>query len=198
VDRPETDSARLLAAGARRVFLTSPSQQTSIERLEGDRELEEIVVSLDASYDLVVAEGFKKGSGVPKVLVVGKEELRPEPRDLIAVVGEAPLPREVPTYLFHELDRLALRIQSQFLVRREANLEVSLVVDGRTVPLAEFPSRILAGVVRGFLGELKQMPHSPRRVQLAISFPAPSTSNGDRQDSVSLALRAPGSSPDGG
>ena len=110
VDRPATDSARLYAAGAYRIFLSSPGQMTTIERTEVDTPLEEILAFLDSSYDLVVAEGFK-GSTVPKVMVLGEEQLSPPPENVIAVVGDHAAAEDVPCYSFDELDGLAQQVQ---------------------------------------------------------------------------------------
>lgn len=114
VDRPATDSARLYAAGAMRVFLSSPGQMTSIQRTEVDTPMEEILASLDSSYDLLVAEGFK-GSAVPKVMVLGAQQLSSPPQNVIAVVGDHATMEDVPCYSFEEMDGLARQVENQVL-----------------------------------------------------------------------------------
>ncbi len=114
VDRAGTDSALLFEAGAARVVISSPGRMTTLERTPGDAALEEIVTSLDPSYDLVVAEGFK-GSGVAKVLVLGGEEPSPRPQNVIAVVSETRRLEEVPCYSFQDLAELANLIRDQVL-----------------------------------------------------------------------------------
>ncbi|MBI2165044.1 MAG: molybdopterin-guanine dinucleotide biosynthesis protein B [Chloroflexi bacterium] len=167
VDRPASDSSRLFAAGADKVIVSSPGQSTAIERTQGDASLEEVVATLDPSYDLVIAEGFK-GSTVPKVLVVGGEVLSPAPGNVIAVVGAGETGAQVPCYSFEELDRLADQVEKDLLEKAGESQAISLVVDGRPVPLGPFAASALAGVVHGFLSSLKGVPASPRWVRLGL------------------------------
>ena len=167
VDRPATDSARLYAAGAIRVVLSSPGQITSIERTEADTTLEEIAASLDSSYDLVIAEGFK-GSTVPKVLVVGDEELIPPPENVIAVVGEHVTGEDVPHYSFEEAEGLARQIREQVLTQAPGAPAAFLEVNGVPVPLGSSTSTILSEVVIGFLKALRDIPEDPRSVRIVL------------------------------
>ena len=172
VDQPATDSARLFAAGAARMVLSSPGQMTSIERTEADMALEEIVASFDSSYDLVVVtDGFRDAT-VPEVLVLGAEDISPPPHRVIATVSNHGRVGDVPCYSFQELDGLAEQLQDQLLARAPNTPVISLMVDGVPVPLAEFPARVLAGLVCGFLKELKDIPHNPQRLLLVLGAPA--------------------------
>ncbi|MEE9162519.1 MAG: molybdopterin-guanine dinucleotide biosynthesis protein B [Candidatus Neomarinimicrobiota bacterium] len=114
VDRAGTDSVRLFQAGAGRVVVSSPGQVTAIEQTRGETRLEDIVASLDSSYELVVAEGFKN-SAVAKVLVLAPEMPSPSPENVIAVVGDCGGAENVPCYTFQELDGLASQIQEQIM-----------------------------------------------------------------------------------
>ncbi len=172
LDRPSSDSARLLAAGAARVFLTSPGQRATIDAVDPDPSLEAIAASLGNIYDLLLAEGFKQ-SAVPKVLVLGKEALSPQPGQVIATVGEPGMATDAPHYGFEEMDRLADQVQQQLLDRPLERGGVSLVVDGVQVSLGPFASAALAGAVLGFVKALKGAPRNPRTVQLVLDSPEP-------------------------
>jgi molybdopterin-guanine dinucleotide biosynthesis protein len=87
---------------------------TAIEQTRGETRLEDIVASLDPSYELVVAEGFKN-SAVAKVLVLAPEMPSPSPENVIAVVGDCGGAENVPCYTFQELDGLASQIQEQIM-----------------------------------------------------------------------------------
>ncbi|MEE8442660.1 MAG: molybdopterin-guanine dinucleotide biosynthesis protein B [Dehalococcoidia bacterium] len=171
MDRPGTDSAKLFESGANRTVVSSPGQMTTIERTRDDTSLEEIVASLGPGYDLVVAEGFK-ASTVPKVLVLGAEELSPPPQRVLAVVSDDKRAGDVPCYGFQELDGLAKQIQDQMLDGAGNPSPISLLVDGAPVSLAPFPARLLARTVYGFLAEFKNLPSDPKRVQLVLETPA--------------------------
>ncbi|MBI4299330.1 MAG: molybdopterin-guanine dinucleotide biosynthesis protein B [Chloroflexi bacterium] len=114
VDRPGTDSERLLQAGAATVILSSPGQKTSIEMREEDNPLEQIVSSLDSDYDLVIVEGFKNSSA-PKVLVTGVEALSSLPQGLVAVVSDQEKVEGIPNYAFQDMESLAKLIEVQIM-----------------------------------------------------------------------------------
>ena len=111
LDPPGKDSAKLLAAGAARVIATSPGHVASVQQVEGDPLLDQVVALLDNSYDLIVAEGFKNSTG-PKVLVLGAEPMWPWPAGVIAVVSPRPIetPSTVPVYSFEDVNALAGQI----------------------------------------------------------------------------------------
>lgn len=167
LDLPTKDSAKLFSAGAARMVLGSPGQVTSIHRVEGDLPLEQIVASLDGSYDLVVAEGFKNSSA-PKVLVLASEPRLPWPPGVLAVMATDPIEASVPVYTFAEVERLAEQIRREVLGSPTLVPEVSLMVDGESVPLSSFPSSALREVVLGFLKALKDVPESPQTVRIMI------------------------------
>lgn len=171
VDRPATDSARLFAAGAGKVFMSSPGLLTSVETTQMDTPLEAIVASLDSSdysYDLVLAEGFKDSS-VPKVLVMGEERLSPQPQNVIAVVGDHETAAKVPSYTFQEMDALADQLQNQMLEGARGAPGVSLVVDGTAIDMGGFTSSVLSQVVLGFLKALRNVPSDPQRLRIVIA-----------------------------
>ena len=141
---------------------------TSVERTEGDRALEEVVATLDSSYDLVVAEGFKDSKAL-KILVVGVKSISPLPQNVIAVVGDRCNVENMPVDSFEELDGLAKQIQDQVLDKALDVPTISLIVDGTRIPLGSFPSRALLGAVRGFLTALKNVPSSPKSVRIELN-----------------------------
>lgn len=171
IDRPGTDSARLFAAGAQRVVVSSPQQMATIARTEGDAALEEVVASLDPGYDLVVAEGFKR-STVPKVLVLGREPISPPPENVIAVVGDAERVDGLPCYTFQEMAGLADLVRDQVLGQASDAPAVLLKVDGVTIPMAPFPASALAGVLKGFLSSLKDIPGEPQSIHVTLHLSA--------------------------
>ena len=121
IDRPDTDSARLFAAGASRVMLSSPGQVTSIQRTNSDTPLEEIVASLEPGYHLVIAEGFKN-STLPKVMVLSDVPISPPPHNVIAVVGTGKVCADIPHYALQQLEELADQIQGQLLAPKTPSL----------------------------------------------------------------------------
>ena len=96
------DSARLRAAGATEVLLTSPYRFALIHELRGAPEptLAEQVARLSAA-DLALVEGFKR-EPIPKLEIhrpaLGKPALYPDDADIVAVASDVPpplLPRQL-------------------------------------------------------------------------------------------------------
>lgn len=169
VDRANSDTDRLHKAGAVAVVASSPDKLTRFEKADGDSSLERIVSSMDGCVDMIIAEGFK-ASAAPKVLVVSE---RPHPvvEDAVAVVCDTPGTWGLPRYGFEDLDLLAEQLRQQFLGEAVPGLAVSLVVNGRDIPLKAYPSRALAGIIRGFASSLSGVPIQIDEVRVTVRYP---------------------------
>ncbi|MFQ5934178.1 MAG: molybdopterin-guanine dinucleotide biosynthesis protein B, partial [Dehalococcoidia bacterium] len=167
LDRPESDTHRVYGAGATTVVASSPGKRTTVDKVEGDSSLESIISSLGTRADMVIAEGFKT-STVPKVLVVKGRDPPPSVENVIATVGDGGDVEGVPAYGFEDVDKLASQLCAQILEVRHPVASVSLTVDGAPIPLFGFPSRALAGIVRGFLSGLKGVPEDPEEIEIAM------------------------------
>ncbi len=164
------DTAELSAAGASPVVASSPGRITTIQSVEGDASLEEIVATIDGSYDLIIAEGFKR-STVPKVLVLGDEVIEPPPSRIIALVGDGGPDLGVPRYGFDDLEALAVQLRRELLPVPGDSPSVSLMVDGVPVHLSDFPGAALSATVRGFVGTLKRAPKNPTKITITLESP---------------------------
>lgn len=116
IDRPGSDTDRFSAAGARTVVISAPDRLVRIEHPDEERNLSEILSSLD-DHDVVVVEGYKR-SALPKVVVYRAAKGVAFPTDfenIIAVVSDDPVvtsentapERRPPQFGFGEIDRLA-------------------------------------------------------------------------------------------
>lgn len=109
------DSARLRAAGAAEVLLTSPYRFALIHELRGEPEptLAQQIARLSAA-DLTLVEGFKR-EPIPKLEIhrpaLGKPALYPEHSDIVAVASDA----APPSVLARPLDWLDLTQREQIL-----------------------------------------------------------------------------------
>ena len=170
IERGGSDTDRLSKAGAVAVTASSPGKLTRVERVNGDSRLESIVSALDNGIDIVVAEGFKT-SGIPKVLVLDSSPSPTGVKNIVAIVSDAPGPWKLPTYSFNALDMLADQLRKLFLEAAPPLVLVSLQVNGSHVPLKAYPSRVLAGMVAGFVSSLNGVPAELRDVQITVQTP---------------------------
>ena len=116
MDRPGKDSWRHKQAGATVTMIASPHQIGMVRDVDHDPRLEELLPLLP-KVDLVLAEGFKRGTH-PKI-EIHRPEANAKPAckgdpHLIAVVSNAALEWGVPCFELDDLCALADFIQDYF------------------------------------------------------------------------------------
>src|SRR3990170_5042326 len=140
VDREGKDSWRHKRAGAHTVVISSPNKVALIRDVEKDLDLEEIREKLIRDVDLIVSEGYKKDVQ-PKIEVFRKEKhkelLCGKEDHLVAIVSNRPFDVGVPCFDLEDAKGLAGFIIEKFLSPRK-DKNITLKVDGRTVPLKPF------------------------------------------------------------
>ena len=156
IDQPGKDSWRHAQAGSDAVVISSPEKIALIKKVDHDSSLEEIRWLLGDDFDIVLAEGFKRGKA-PKIEVYRKAaatELLCSPSELMAVATDESLGLGVPEYALDDAAGLADLIQRKCLARHEEE-EVSLLVNGTPVPLNPFVKGIMAKTLLGMVSALK-------------------------------------------
>ncbi|MBI3953785.1 MAG: molybdopterin-guanine dinucleotide biosynthesis protein B [Chloroflexi bacterium] len=115
LDRPGTDSWRLVQAGAPLVILTSPGQAAVLESMAGEPDLEALAARYLAGVDLVLVEGYKD-KPFSKIEVwwsrVGGALLCQGP-ELMALVCDRPFDVKVPQFAFEDTVSLANFLEKQ-------------------------------------------------------------------------------------
>jgi molybdopterin-guanine dinucleotide biosynthesis protein MobB len=102
IDHPGKDSYRLTAAGADSMLISSPEKLALVKKHEASPPIEELLTTYFSDVDVVLTEGFKKGS-LPKIELHRQERspnllCRGEEYDptLLAVASDEPLELDVP------------------------------------------------------------------------------------------------------
>jgi len=157
VDREGKDSWRHKQAGAHTVVISSPEKIALIRDVEKDLTLDEIRRRWIQDVDLILSEGYKKDVQ-PKIEVFRKEKhkkLLCTKRDsLVAIVSSQKFSVGVPCFPLEDMKGLSNFIEKEFLKSKEEK-EVSLKVDGRTIPMTPFVRGFLTKTVKGMLSSLK-------------------------------------------
>ncbi len=126
LDTEGKDSWRHKRAGASSVIVVSKGSLAMFADVSEQLKVEEVRDRfLDASYDLIIAEGWKS-EGYPKIIVVREEvgEIPFSPEGLLAVVSDKPLSLTVPVLHLDDAAGVAALLVTQFpLRRREHELE---------------------------------------------------------------------------
>jgi len=157
VDREGKDSWRHKQAGAHTVVLSSPQKIALIRNVEKDLNLEEIRGKMIQDVDLIISEGYKKDAQ-PKIEIFRKEKhqelLCGKEDHLIAIVSNKRFDMDVPCFDLEDIRGLADFIKNKFLsLKREG--EISLKIDGRTIPLKPFIRDLLTHAIKGMIASLK-------------------------------------------
>ena len=169
-DRTGTDTFRYREAGAEPVALWAGEEAVVYYKAPPREEFWAFVWRHFADCDLVVAEGFKTMAFLPKIEVV-RRDLSPrllarEVPGVVALVADFSPGVNLPTFAPEDTEGLADFIRERFV--RSFSPRVSLLVDGRPVGLNRYVRSALAGVVRGFLGSLRGLPHRFSRVEVRL------------------------------
>jgi molybdopterin-guanine dinucleotide biosynthesis protein MobB len=104
------DTWRYRQAGAPLVALAAPGLVQIVRTFPQDPPLAEVLAALAPEVDLVLVEGYKSGP-LPKIVLVGSEDVLPDYSRIIALVGEAPGTTSLPTFQPHQTAELAAFIK---------------------------------------------------------------------------------------
>lgn len=121
-DRAGTDTDRHRRAGAEMVLLVAPDQMVMISG-GSDRRLTELAALYCAEADIVIGEGFKGATGVPKIEVRREAEQPPLCRQVqgvvaVAVDPGAPDDSGLPRFGLDQGQEIADFIEQYFKLRR--------------------------------------------------------------------------------
>ncbi len=157
VDREGKDSWRHKQAGAHTVVISSPQKVALIRDVEKDLTLSEIRWRWIQDVDLILSEGYKTDIQ-PKIEVFRKEKhkklLCTKKDNLIAVVSNQKFRVGVPCFGLEDTRGLANFIEKGFL-KSKREKEITLRVDGRTIPMTPFVRDFLTKTIKGMLSALK-------------------------------------------
>ncbi len=164
LDQPGKDSWRHARAGSDAVVLSSPQKLALLKNVDHDLTVPELS-RLVSDSDIILAEGFKQSKGL-KIEVHRRElgELVCDPTELMALVTDEPLEADVPQFRFDDAAGIADLIEKRL---PGDEVEVTIFVNGKQVPLSLFPTEIISKTLFGMVSALKQV-EDPQAVDLWI------------------------------
>lgn len=155
MDRPGKDSWRHAQAGASTVVVSSPEKVAILSRVQREKNLEEIAQIIGDEVDIILCEGFKRSNQL-KVEISRSEvstDLLCTEEELVALVSDVQHPLRVPQFGLDDVKGLADLIEAAYLRHRRVE-PVTLIVDGKPVPIKGFVQDILDRGVRGMVSTL--------------------------------------------
>jgi len=155
LDSPGSDSYLYGKDGIESVALVCPDELILFQENTGEN-LRHLAFRLFPDADLVIAEGFKHASGIPKIEVtradISKEPLRESVSDVRAVVSDYEVSFD-KVFKISQIAELTDFIENSFL--NDKRDDVCLFVNGREISLNNFVCNSLKGMILGFINCLK-------------------------------------------
>lgn len=154
MDSPDTDTARLAAAGATVSVLAGAATTTAFRSSGGER-IENVSFREALPGQIVLAEGFKS---VPsKKIAIAGGDMDIESLDgVVAVVGPAPDGFGGSSFDPGDIGKIADLIEELAAVPDDQTWATRILVDGREIPLNAFVQDALASTLKGFCSSLSE------------------------------------------
>jgi molybdopterin-guanine dinucleotide biosynthesis protein B len=131
--------------------------------------LDEIRDKLVQDVDLILSEGYKKDVQ-PKIEIFRmekhKELLCTKEDNLVGIVSDREFDVGVSCFFLDDIKGVADFIEKKFL-KSKGEKEITLKVDGRTVPLKPFIRDFLLGSIKGMVRSLKGC-EKPKKIEIKI------------------------------
>ena len=154
LDQPDKDSWRHIQAGSEATAVSSPDRVVLIKPVTQEITLDEIARFLGEDCDIILTEGFKKGSA-PKIEVHRRQVGSPLSgvRKLIAIASDETLDTKTRQFSIEDIKGLADLLEAGFI--KPQRERVSLYVNNVPIPLSAFPREIVANMVLALASSLK-------------------------------------------
>lgn len=170
-DTENTDTFKHRQAGADSILFVGPDQMV-LQTGPSDHSIITLAHRYFVDADIVIGEGFKHARKVPKIEVRKntEQDLRQEVHGVIAVATDLDIAGDY-VFRLNEAREIALFIEKRFIRGKGRRPErLSLVVEGRKIPLKDFVQDCLAGTVVGFVDALK-LTGEAKEIELRIRLP---------------------------
>lgn len=153
-DGPDTDTARLTAAGAT-VSVLAGASTTTAYRAAGRERIENVSFREALPGEIVLAEGFKNAPG-QKIAIAGGDLDMGALDGLVAVVGPPPVGFAGRSFDLSDVAGIADLIEELAAVPDDQTWSTRLLIDGRELPLNAFVQDVLATTLTGFCSSLRE------------------------------------------
>ncbi|MCD6387764.1 MAG: molybdopterin-guanine dinucleotide biosynthesis protein B [Desulfobulbaceae bacterium] len=169
MDKPGKDTWRHKQAGAHSVVLSSPTGLGLIRDVSGDTPVEELVDRYFSDVDLVIAEGYKR-LALPKIEVyrskLADTPLQNRDETWIGMVTDLKQEGDLPHFGLDDISGIVDFLITTFL-KSDKEQHVSLIVNGKTIPLNSFVQRFIVKSLTGMITSLKGC-RDPKEISLTI------------------------------
>lgn len=154
IDNPDTDTARLAAAGAAVSILAAP-KSTAVFRSSGKERIESISFREALPGEIVLAEGFKSVPG-SKIAIAGGGLDIASIEGVAAIVGPSPKGLGGRSFDADETDKIADFIEELAATADGQTWSTRILIDGKEIALNSFVQEAVASTLKGFCSSLRE------------------------------------------
>ncbi|MFH1097227.1 MAG: molybdopterin-guanine dinucleotide biosynthesis protein B [Candidatus Desantisbacteria bacterium] len=172
IDREGTDTYKHQLRGADAVVLSCPNKLMLFQVTEESKQIDDIRHTYLQSVDIILTEGYKL-EDKPKIEVFrrqigGDEGLLCNQKDnnLVAVVSDCKF-EGMPCFELDAYKDITDFIE-QTIIQRVQPSKVSLVVDGKKIPLNGFVRSFMQEAILGMIRSLRGVPENPKGIEIRI------------------------------
>ena len=158
IDHEGKDSRRHKEAGAFAVAIVTPEATAVVRDEHEEPDPREIVERYLFDADIVLAEGYKTAQ-IPKIALISGEN--PEDMELamqsltLAIVSDSEAAVSgLPVFRRDDVNKITEFIEERFL-RAGRSAKVSMLVDGKRLPMKPFVRDLVDSVIRALVGTFK-------------------------------------------
>ncbi len=181
IDREEKDTYKHQLCGADAVVLSAPNKLMLFRRTEESQQIDDISRTYLQSVDIILTEGYKL-EDKPKIEVfrrqIGVEDgfslpssdsllCNQKDNNLVAVASDYKFDIGIPCFGLDTYNDIADFIE-QTVIQKVQPSKVSLVVNGKNIPLNGFVRSFMQKTIIGMLQSLRGMPENPETVEMRI------------------------------
>ena len=167
------DSWRFTQAGASGVFLTSPGRVGLIEDIEPVPGLKSIAEHYFPSFDVVLGEGFSGDRDVAKIAILRKgvsQHIKTPQDETLAIVSNFEIKADKPVFDPDDVTGIADFIERLLGGEGGAGNSVTLIINGKSVPLNAFVQSVIKKVITGIVDTLKREEETLKEIRLIINL----------------------------
>ncbi len=157
LDSPGSDSYHYRRDGIESVALLCPDELILFQD-NTEENLKHLAYRLFPQADLIIGEGFKHATGIPKIEVTRAAVSKEPVRDMVAGVKAVVSDYEIlfdKVFKAEEITEISDFIEDRFLRGRKKEDEVCLFVNGKEIRMNKFVRNSFKGVILGFVNCLK-------------------------------------------
>lgn len=162
------DSWKFVEAGSDGVAMISSDRSVVMRKNHRDKDFLKIVGEYFYDMDIVFVEGGATDRNIKKIEVMRRDsrgELESSLDELIAVVSDSEIAFDKPVFHPDQIKDLADFLEKD-LGSKES--QVTLYLDGKSVPLNSFVKNIFENTAVGMVKSLKGIKEEARRITLSI------------------------------